>query len=67
MSKHGVYDLVKKFCLKGVAKESPGKKGQVLIEKMKVFIEELKKNDELAFTTIKRITDKKMAGLKGWP
>ena len=43
------YDLVKKCCLKGVAKESPGKKGQIV---MNVFIEELKKNDELTFTTI---------------
>ena len=54
VSKRAVYDLIKKFRLKGVVKDLPRrKKDRILTEEMKVFIEEeLKKNDELTATAI---------------
>ena len=53
VSKRTVYDLVKKFRLKGVIKYlSRQKKAQILME-MKLFIkEELKKNDKVTSTAI---------------
>ena len=48
-SKRAIYDLVKKFRLKGVIKNLPRqRKARILTKEMKLFIEEeLKKNDEL--------------------
>ena len=57
VSKHAVYDLVKKFRLKGVViiKDLPRrKKARILTGEMKKFFEEeLQKNDELTSTSIK--------------
>ena len=49
VSKYAVYDLVKKFHLKGVVKDLPRrKKARILTDEIKKFIEEeLQKNDEL--------------------
>ena len=54
VSKRAVYDLVKKFRLKGVVKDLPRrKKARILTYEMKMFIEEeLQKNDELTSTAI---------------
>ena len=54
VSKRAIYDLVKKFRLKGVIKDLPRrKKAPILTKEMKLFIEEeLKKNDELTSTAI---------------
>ena len=55
VSQRAVYNLVEKFRLKGVVKDLPRrKKGSILTEEMKIFIEEeLTKNDELTSTAIK--------------
>ena len=55
VSKRAVYDLVKKFRLKGVVKDLPKrKKARILTGEMKKFFEEeLQKNDELTSTSIK--------------
>ena len=55
VSQCAVYNLVEKFRLKGVVKDLPRrKKGSILTEEMKIFIEEeLTKNDELTSTAIK--------------
>ena len=54
MSKRAVYNLVKKFRLKGVIKDLPRrKKARILTEEVKLFIEEeFKKNDELTSTAM---------------
>lgn len=54
VSKRAVYDLVKKFCLKGIMKDLPRwKRARILTEQMKLFIEEeLKKNDQLTSTAL---------------
>ena len=63
VSKRAVYDLVKKFCLKGVVKDLPRrKKARILTDEMKKYIEEeLQKNDELTSTAIN------MALIRKWP
>ena len=67
VSQRAVYNLVEKFRLKGVVKDLPRrKKGSILTEEMKIFIEEeLTKNDELTSTAIKASMIQKMAGFKG--
>lgn len=54
VSKHAVYNLVKKFRLKGIIKDlARQKKARILMEEMKLFIEEeLKKNDEVTSTAL---------------
>ena len=66
VSKRAVYDLVKKFCLKEVIKDLPRrKKTRILMEEMRVFIEEeLKKNDELTSTANNALLVRKWLDLK---
>ena len=54
VSKRTVYNLVKKFYLKGVIKDLAWqKKARILMEEMKLFIEEeLNKNDEVTSTAL---------------
>ena len=54
VSKHAVYNLVKKFCLKGVIKDlARQKRARILMEQMKLFIEEeRKKNDKVTSTAL---------------
>ena len=66
MSKCAVYDLVKKFRLKGVIKDLPRRrKARILMEEMRVFTEEeLEKNDELISTAINALLVRKWPDLK---
>lgn len=54
VSKRSIYNLVKKFQLKGVVRDLPKrKKARILSKEMESFIEEeLKRNDELTSTAI---------------
>ena len=53
VNKCAVYNLVEKFRLKGVVKDLPRRKKASILMEMKIFIEELTKNDELTSTTTK--------------
>ena len=66
VSKCTVYNLVKKFHLKGVVKDLPKrKKARILMDEMKKFIEEeLEKNDELTSTAIKASLIRKWPDLR---
>ena len=66
VSKRAVYNLVKKFRLKGVIKDLPRRrKARILTEEMKQFIEEeLKKNDELTSSAINESLVRKWPDLK---
>ena len=68
VSKRAVYDLVKKFRLKGVIKDLPRRrKARILTEEMKLFIEEELKNDELTSTAINASLIRKWLDLKVSP
>ena len=66
VSKRAVYDLVKKFRLKGIVKDLPRrKKARILTGEMKKFFEEeLQKNDELTSTSIKASLIQKWPNLR---
>ena len=66
VSKRAVYNLVKKYQLKGVVKDLPrGKKTRILTVEMINFIEdELQKNDELTSTAIKASLIRKWPDLR---
>lgn len=63
VSKRSIYNLVKKFRLKGVVRDLPRrKKPRILTKEMEAFIEEeLKRNDELASTAINALL------VRRWP
>ena len=66
VSKRSIYNLVKKFRLKGVFRDlSRQKKARILTKEMEAFIEEeLKKNDELTSTAINTLLIRKWPDLK---
>jgi len=66
VTKRSIYNLVKKFRLKGVVQDLPKrKKARILTDEMKTFIEEeLKKNDELTSTAINALLLRKWSNLR---
>lgn len=66
ISKQVLYNLVKRFCLKGIVKGLPQrKKSPILTKEMKSFIEqELQKNDKLTSIAINASLVRKWPGLE---
>ena len=64
VSKRAVYNLVNKFYLKGIIKDFPRQRKAGILVEMKLFIKELKKNDELTSTAINASLVRKWLNLK---